>query len=115
MAWPKGKRRGLLIAEFARAVCALSSIRSTARAIGISERQLRRIVAGKHACSHKVAVRLAEYALRGLRSGALPLYDPDMALDGNTRVGGVSEYSIRAARGDIEYVARTIAFSQEEG
>jgi len=39
-------------------------------------------------------------------SCAAPVYDPDMAVDGNTRVGGVGEYSIRAAQGDLEYVGR---------
>ena len=33
------------------------------------------------------------------KGGSLPLYSPDMAIDGNTRVAGVGEYTLRAARG----------------
>jgi len=32
--------------------------------------------------------------------GSGPIYSQDMAIDGNTRVGGVGEYTIRAARGE---------------
>ena len=115
MTWKKGKRRQQLdLRAFASAVASLSSISAAARAVGISERQMRRIISGEHWCSLEVAERLAEFALSTIRSHALPRYDTDMAIDGYTRVGGVSEYSIRAARGDMRYVSDAAAWFSEE-
>ena len=45
-------------------------------------------------------IKEAEMALNAHGSG--PIYSPEMAIDGATRVGGVGEYTIRAARGEME-------------
>jgi hypothetical protein len=40
--------------------------------------------------------------------GSVPIYSPEMAIDGGTRVGGVGEFSRRAAQGDTDYVGESI-------
>ena len=104
MAWPRGKRRHATdAARFVGAVVGEFSAREVARRCGVSDRTVRRWVSGQDWPDRAALVRLVE-SLFCESAGALPVYSPDVALDGNTRVGGVGEFSIRASQGDLDYV-----------
>jgi transcriptional regulator with XRE-family HTH domain len=89
-------------ARFLRSVGRVYSRRHIARLLGVSDRTVRRWEAGVDWPTVASLLKLIDLLFPPL--GALPLYDPAMALDGNTRVGGVGEYTIRAARCDADYL-----------
>lgn len=96
--WIQGRRRrNTNPAKFMRALVEAFSAREIARLVGVSDRTVRRWASGEDWCDFEVLPRLID--LLFVDSGSLPIYHPDMAIDGNTRVVGVGEYSVRAARG----------------
>lgn len=97
--WPKHKRRKQIDGrEFVRAMAAdVGGMRPLARQLGVSDRTVRRWATGEDWIDEDTATALAD--LVPANDGSLPVYSPDMAIDGETRVGGVSEYSRRTARG----------------
>ncbi len=102
--WTTGKRRHAMDADrFIAALCREFSARELGRLAGVSDRTIRRWRDGvdrpRPARLHEMIDRL--FPANG---GALPIYSPEMAIDGNTRMGGVGEYSRRAAQGDMEYI-----------
>jgi len=104
MVWERGKRRHEMdAARFVAALCREFSARELGRLCGVSDRTVRRWARGEDWPEAASLHRLID-GLFPASSCAAPVYDPDMAVDGNTRVGGVGEYSIRAAQGDWEYV-----------
>ncbi len=106
MVWQRGKRRHEMdAARFVAALCREFSARELGRLCGVSDRTVRRWARGEDWPEAASLHRLID-GLFPASSCAAPVYDPDMAVDGNTRVGGVGEYSIRAAQGDLEYVGR---------
>lgn len=105
MVWPRGKRRHDCDAtRFVAALCREFSANELGRLCGVSDRTVRRWARGEDWPEAASLLRLID-GLFPASSCAAPVYDPDMAVDGNTRVGGVGEYSIRAAQGDLEYVS----------
>lgn len=99
MAWLAGKRRHTTDAR--RFVSTLSlefSARELSRLCGVSDRTVRRWRDGTDWPTADVLTRLVD-RLFPQSEGSLPIYSTEMAIDGNTRVGGVGEYTIRAARG----------------
>jgi len=90
--------RGLLT-EFSR--------RELGRRCGVSDRTIRRWASGEDWPAAESLYRLID-SLYPESAGWVPVYSPEMAIDGNTRLGGVGEYSRRAARGDLEYVGGMI-------
>lgn len=106
MSWERGKRRHELdAARFVGALCREFSARDLGRLCGVSDRTVRRWRDGTDWPTADVLTRLVD-RLFPQSEGSGPISSPDMAIDGWTRVGGVGEYSVRAARGEIEYVGR---------
>jgi len=105
MTWPRGQRRhDTDAARFVAALCREFSARELGRLCGVSDRTVRRWRNGTDWPTADVLTRLVD-RLFPLSDGSGPVYSPDMAIDGWTRVGGCGEYSVRAARGDVNYVA----------
>ena len=77
--------------------------RELARRCGCSDRTIRRWASGEDWPAAEGLHRLID-SLFPQSAGWVPIYSPDMAIDGQTRLGGVGEYSRRAARGDLEYI-----------
>jgi hypothetical protein len=99
MAWPAGKHRHSTdAARFVRALLAEFSFRELARLCGVSPRTIQRWASGEDWPTAEAMHRLVD-RLFPLSAGAGPIYSPQMALDGHTRVGGVGQYTIEAARG----------------
>lgn len=99
MAWPHGLRRHETTGQrFISALVREFGCRRLARMAGVSDRTIRRWRDGVDWPSVEVLKRLVETLDFGPLA-SLPIYSPDMAIDGNTRVVGVGEYTIRAARG----------------
>jgi len=97
--WTRGQRRNDCDASrFVRALCEEYSARELSRLCGVSDRTVRRWRDGTDWPCVEQMERLVDALFRP--SGSLPIYSPDMAIDGNTRVGGVGEYTVRAARGE---------------
>ena len=95
---PRRQRRSAIDgAEFFSALLREYSATAIALAAGVSARTVGRWTSG-HWCPQSAIERLMAH-LWPLNRAAGPVYPPSMAIDGNTRVGGVSEYSRRAARG----------------
>lgn len=98
--WPRGqRRRGCDPARFVRAMLGEYSAAHLGRLAGVSDRTIRRWAAGEDWCDPDALRRIVD-ALLPASSGSLPIYSPDMAIDGHTRCVGVGEYSRRAARGE---------------
>ena len=103
MVWTRGQRRHDTDASrFIRALLSEFSGRELGRLCGVSDRTIRRWAAGTDWPTAETLHGLVD-RLFPLSDGSGPIYSPDMALDGNTRVGGVGEYTIRAARGEMMY------------
>lgn len=108
MTWPRGQRRhDTDAARFVGALCREFSARELGRLCGVSDRTVRRWAAGEDWPAAEVMGRLVD-ALFPQSVGAVPIYSPEMAVDGGTRVGGVGEFSRRAAQGDVDYVGESI-------
>lgn len=102
--WPHGKRRNATDAQrFVSALVVEFGLRPLGRMAGVSDRTIRRWVSGEDWPSSAALYRLVD-AVCPANVAAVPIYDPEMAIDGWTRLGGVGEYSRRAARGDREYI-----------
>ena len=57
---------------------------------------------GEDWCSMDAVYRILEatvYKQFPLNRASVPIYSDKMAIDGNTRVGGVGDYTLRAASG----------------
>jgi len=100
MAWLAGKRRHTTDARrFVSALCLEFSAAELARLCGVNSRTIRRWRSGEDWPEQEALMRLVD-RLFPQSEGSGPIYSQDMAIDGNTRVGGVGEYTIRAARGE---------------
>jgi len=113
MSWTRHRRRHTHDAvRFIRAVVTEFGGRSTARMCGVNERTIRRWASGEDwppvAVLHQLAERICP------ETGSLPLYNTEMAIDGNTRVVGVGDYSRRMARGEHEILEPLRNISWEE-
>jgi len=101
MAWTRGHRRHDTDAtRFVTALCREFSARELGRLCGVSDRTVRRWRGGTDWPTAEALTRLVD-RLFPLSDGSGPIYSPDMAIDANTRVGGVGQYTIRAARGEM--------------
>lgn len=97
--WPRGKRRMSINPEVWIVSCLQTrTIKELATSLKVSDRTVRRWRDGVNWMSLSHAIQLTEI-LVGKDIGSLPLYSPSMAIDGNTRVLGVGDYSRRSARG----------------
>lgn len=85
--------------RFIRGLCTEFRVRELARLCDVSDRTIRRWRDGVDNPSIEAIHRLVD-RLFPLTGGAGPFYSPDMAIDGNSRVGGVGDYSLRAARAE---------------
>lgn len=90
------QRRGVEARRFILALIAEFTACGLARLCGISDRTVRRWRDGEDWPSRDTIDRLID-RLFPLSDGSGPVYHPDMAIDGSTRVGGVGEFTIRAA------------------
>jgi transcriptional regulator with XRE-family HTH domain len=107
MAWARGVRRNVLdVHSMIAVLVAEFGGREIARRCCVSDRTVRRWASGEDWPRAEALHRLID-SLYPQSRGALPIYEPTMAIDGNTRMGGVGEYSRRAARGDMEYLRST--------
>jgi transcriptional regulator with XRE-family HTH domain len=106
--YPLGKRRHTSdAARMIRGLLTEFAARDLARRCGVSDRTIRRWATGEDWPAATSLHRLID-SLYPESAGWCPVYDPEMAIDGNTRLGGVGEYSRRAARGDLEYIGGLI-------
>lgn len=97
--WPRGKRRNATDAtRFVRALVAEYGATDIGRRAKVNTRTVYRWAHGDDWPRLETLQILADSICPD--AGALPIYSPTMAIDGETRVGGVGEYSIRAARGE---------------
>jgi transcriptional regulator with XRE-family HTH domain len=71
-----------------------------ARHLGVSLRAVWAWRRGEYQPSVEHLERLIELMLP-IGRGALPIYSPNMAIDCNTRVGGVGQYTIESAYGEV--------------
>lgn len=100
MAWPLGKRRGITATQrFFSALVAEFGAREIARRCGVSDRAVRRWTNGED-CPRTIEPlqRLID-SIAPQSAGWMPVSGAESLYSGNTRVGGVGEYTIRAARG----------------
>ncbi len=103
--YPRGQRRhNTDAARLIRGLLTEFSARELARRCGCSDRTIRRWATGEDWPAADRLYGLID-SLYPQAAGWVPVYSPDMAIDGNTRVGGVGEYTRRTARGDMEYLA----------
>lgn len=101
MVWQRGKRRHEMDAtRFVATLCREFSARELGRLCGVSDRTVRRWRDGTDWPTADVLTRLVD-RLFPQSEGSGPIYSPDIAIDGATRVGGVGEHTIRAARGEM--------------
>lgn len=103
--WPRGQSRSDLAdaTAFVAACCReAGSVAELARRLGVAPKCVYRWSRGQRRITAAVAARMAEAVIEPSSSGSLPIYAPTMALDGNTRVGGVGEFSRRTAKGESE-------------
>jgi len=97
--WPRGRRRNEISASaFVRSACTEWGIRCVAMACGVSERTVCRWRDGIDNAP-LVPLQAMIDRLIPLSRGSGPVYSPEMAIDGYTRMAGVGAYSIRAAKG----------------
>ena len=98
--WLKGRPRQELAAEaFWRNLVAAHGLRGAAKMAAVSPRTVWRWMHGART-SRASFERVAD-AIAPQSEGALPLYAERMALDGDTRVGGVGDYTRHSARGGL--------------
>lgn len=98
--WKKGKRRATIDPSiFIRNLLSLHSARHLATVGGVSDRTIRRWSLGEDWCEEDRIQRLID-GLFPVNVGSCPIYSPDMAIDGHTRLVGVGQFSRRAARGE---------------
>lgn len=101
--WRRGHRRNEIDgSRFVSACCRSYSVAKVARAAGVSSRTVRRWASGEDWMPLFRCQSIID-ALLPLSTGWHPRYRRDMAIDGNTRVGGVGDYSRRAAQGRLCY------------
>lgn len=99
MPFPAGQRRNPINAQrFIAALLNEFSAREVARMAGVSDRTIRRWASGDDWTTEDSCHAIVAALFRDEPQGSLPIYSPDMAIDGNTRCGGVGEYTLRAAR-----------------
>jgi hypothetical protein len=85
--------------EFIRALASEQrTYRDLAQAAGVSVSVIHDWASGRCQADPAKLQRLVD-GLLPMSAGSLPVYSPEMAIDGGTRVGGVSEYTIYQARG----------------
>ena len=98
--WTKGKRRNNTdSSRFIEALVAEFGVTETARRAGCNAKTVYRWLKGTDRPADHYLMAIAEsFCIDDV--GGLPIYSPDMAIDGNTRVLGVGEYTIMAARGE---------------
>lgn len=84
-----------------------------ARALGVSHWTVRRWQLGHAWMTTEEAADALAHVLPDC-GGSLPMYSIDMAIDGNTRVGGVGDYSLRVARGEHEILEPLPSISWED-
>ena len=114
MPWPRGKRRHQTdAARFIAALCREFSARELGRLCGVSDRTVRRWATGEDWIERADLDRLIDALFPASVDGG-PIYSPELAIDGNTRVGGVGEYTIRAARGDLEYLSEEVTYGERD-
>jgi len=100
MAWKRNHRRNSTdAARFIAALVAEFGARDLARRCGVSDRTIRRWAAGIDWPRRQALEKLID-SVFPYKGGSLPLYSQEMAIDGWSRLGGVGEYSIMAARGE---------------
>lgn len=98
--YPLGLRRHDCDAQrMIAALCDEFSCRELARLCGVSDRTVRRWRDGTDWPTREAMATMLD-ALFPQSDGWAPIYSPDMAIDGNTRLAGVGEYSIRSSRGE---------------
>lgn len=88
------------VTEFIRRLLAEMSIGAISRATGIDRKTLWRWSAGNRRPTQAMVERVIDAVMPQQRYSG-PIYSPDMAIDGDTWVGGVGEYSLRAACGNM--------------
>jgi len=99
MAWKAGeRRREIAAADFVSSCLKLITAVQAAKACGVSSRTIRRWKSGEDFASLKAMEALADCMCVD-RQCSVPIYRPSMCIDGNTRVLGVGDYSLRSARG----------------
>lgn len=97
--WTRGRRRNQCdAAALISGLVTKYGARGLARLAGVSDRTVRRWASGEDWPPFERLVELLDRLWPQGRH-ALPIYRPDMALDGRSRVGGVGDYSIRSAQG----------------
>lgn len=105
--WAKNRRRhDVEAARFVTALLREFSARELGRLCGVSDRTVRRWRDGTDWPTAAALTRLVD-RLFPQSEGSGPIYSTEMAIDGWTRVGGVGEYSVRAARGELIHDAET--------
>jgi hypothetical protein len=100
-------RRSVDAHRFVRCLLAEFSLSELARLCGVSVSTIHRWKEGTSWPTAGALHRLVD-ALLPQSAGWIPIYSPEMAIDGGTRVGGVGEFTRRAAQGDTEYVGASI-------
>lgn len=97
--WTRGRRRNDCDASaFVRRAIEASSARAVARMAGCSARTVARWASGEDWPRLDAVQAIADALCREDR-GSLPIYSPDLAIDGGTRVGGVGDFTLRMAQG----------------
>jgi hypothetical protein len=103
MSWRKGHRRSTVgvCGDFVAGLVCESGLTTgrLATACGLDRGTLARWISGRAAPTQELLEVVIDRVLPLGRHG-LPVYRSDMALDGRSRVGGVSEYTLRAGAGD---------------
>jgi hypothetical protein len=113
MAWQRGQRRHATDGQrFIRCLLSEFSATELARLCGVDGRTIRRWRDGIDWPAAETLHRLVD-SLCPQSVGSLPIYSPEMAIDGRTRVGGVGEFTVRAACGDQSYLSEMMTDDQE--
>jgi hypothetical protein len=114
--WPAGKRRNAINAHrFIAALLHEFSARDVARMAGVSDRTIRRWAIGEDWATEDSCHKIVAALFSSEPQGSLPIYSPDMALDGNTRCGGVGEYTLRSARPPVSKTYDTLRLIVRSG
>lgn len=97
--WIKGiRRRNCDASQFITALRREYTATHLAKLAGVCDRTIRRWASGEDWCDTEALIRLVDKLLPDVGRG--PIYSPDMAIDGDTRLGGVGEFSIQSAKGE---------------
>ncbi len=111
--WIKGKRRNKTDAsKFIKCLIKEFGARPLSKKIGVSDRTVRRWASGEDWPDIKLIHKLVDLIFND-NQGSLPLYSNDMAIDGNTRIGGVGEFTLKASKGDTEYIKESMNEEKE--